>query len=226
LEMLVDKLNHKHIGTVDNSQDALTLLEKSIPDLILMDVHIQGEYDGIELAGLIHQQHPIPIIFITSLKDDLTFSRASRSNPVNFLVKPFDKLQLQRSIQLGVKKLQSIENLNSPTPTPPPKDENLFLNKLQVVIEENLTNNQFGVPELAKGVQMSEMQVYRKLKALTDKTPSVFIRNIRLQKGKELLQNSDLTISEIAYDIGFSDPNYFSRTFQKEFGKSPTDFRK
>ena len=73
---------------------------------------------------------------------------------------------------------------------------------------------------------MSKMQVYRKLKALQDKTPSAFMRSVRLQKGKELLQNSDLNISEIAYEIGFSDPNYFSRTFQKEFGSSPKDFRK
>ena len=75
-------------------------------------------------------------------------------------------------------------------------------------------------------MHMSKIQVYRKLKALIGKTPSVFIRNIRLQKGKELLENSNLTISEIAYDIGFGDPNYFSRTFQKEFGKSPSAIRK
>ena len=71
---------------------------------------------------------------------------------------------------------------------------------------------------------MSQMQLYRKLKALTGKTPSQFIRSYRLQKGLELLQQGELNISEIAYDVGFTDPSYFSRVFQKEFGKSPSDF--
>ncbi len=105
LEMLVDKLGYQHLATLDNSQDVLDCLKKDLPDLILMDIHIRGEYDGIELAGLIQKDFLIPIIFITSLQDDLTFSRASRTNPLNFLVKPFNQLQLQRSIELTVKKL-------------------------------------------------------------------------------------------------------------------------
>ncbi len=111
LEMLVDKLDYEHLGTVDNSKDALALLQKELPDLILMDVHIQGEHDGIELAGLIQNEHLIPIIFITSMQDDLTFKRASRTNPLNFLVKPFNDLQLQRTIELTVKKLSQPKDL-------------------------------------------------------------------------------------------------------------------
>lgn len=105
LEMLVEKLEYDHLGTVDNSSDALALIQKEVPDLILMDIHIQGTHDGIELADLIHKEYAIPIIFITSLQDDLTFARASRTNPVSFLVKPFNDLQLQRVIELTVKKL-------------------------------------------------------------------------------------------------------------------------
>ena len=107
LEMLIDKLGYEHFATLDNSQNALNCLKKEIPDLILMDVHIRGNHDGIELAGLIQKDHSIPIIFITSLQDDLTFSRASRTNPLNFLVKPFNQLQLQRTIELTVKKLSN-----------------------------------------------------------------------------------------------------------------------
>ena len=120
LEMLVDKLGYEHLATLDNSQDALNCLKKELPDLILMDVHIRGEHDGIELAGLIQKDFPIPIIFITSLQDDLTFSRASRTNPLNFLVKPFNQLQLQRTIELTVKKLSSIA---SEIPIEPTKKE-------------------------------------------------------------------------------------------------------
>lgn len=105
LEMLVDQLGYEHAGTVDNSVDAMSRLGESTPDLILMDIHIKGEYDGVELAGLIQQKQAVPIIFITSLKDELTFKRASRVGPVGFLVKPFDQLQLRRTIELTVQKL-------------------------------------------------------------------------------------------------------------------------
>ena len=65
MEMQLEKLDYKHLGTVDNSKDALQLIDKDAPDLILMDINIQGEYDGIELADMIHKKSMIPIIFIT-----------------------------------------------------------------------------------------------------------------------------------------------------------------
>ncbi len=114
LEMLVDKLGYEHLGTVDNSDDALELIEKQQADLILMDIQIEGEYDGIELSDMIHKRWPIPIIFITSLDDRHTFKRASRVNPINFLLKPFDQRQLQRSIEFSVSQLnrQSENSVN------------------------------------------------------------------------------------------------------------------
>ena len=107
LEMLIDKLEYEHLATVDNSTDALMIIHRETPDLILMDINIRGTHNGIELADLIHQNHPIPIIFITSLQDDKTFSKASKTNPINFLIKPFNNIQLQRTIELTVKKLES-----------------------------------------------------------------------------------------------------------------------
>ena len=107
LEMLVEKLGYEHLATVDNSHHALAILETDVPDLILMDIYLLGEHDGIELAEIIQKNHLIPIIFITSLQDDLTFKRASRTNPLNFIIKPFNELQLQRTIELTVKKLNA-----------------------------------------------------------------------------------------------------------------------
>ncbi len=107
LEMMVEKLGYGHAGTVNNSRDALRAIQTRIPDLILMDIHIKGEHDGIELASLIHDIHPVPIIFITSLKDDLTFNRASRTRPLQFLLKPFDRIQLQRTVELAVRGLNT-----------------------------------------------------------------------------------------------------------------------
>lgn len=113
LEMLIEKLGYEHIDTVDNSTDALRIIEQTKPDLILMDVHIKGTYDGIELTDLIHKEQPIPVIFITSMMDDLTFNRATRANPINFLNKPFNDFQLQRSIELSIRQLISLSKVDA-----------------------------------------------------------------------------------------------------------------
>ncbi len=105
MEMQIDKLGHDLFTVVDNSDDALEALQKEQPDLILMDVNIEGEYDGIELTDMIHQQWPIPVLFITSLHDDATFRRISRTNPVGYVLKPFSDAQLKHSIDLVLKQL-------------------------------------------------------------------------------------------------------------------------
>lgn len=107
MEMQLDKLGYQHLATVDNSQAAFAILEKERPDLILMDVNIEGEYDGIELADKIHQTRNIPILFITSLEDDRTFKRAKRTNPIGFLAKPFNEIQLRRTVELIINQLEN-----------------------------------------------------------------------------------------------------------------------
>lgn len=105
LEMLVDRMGYAHLGTVNNATAALEIINRSKPDLILMDIYITGEYDGIELTDLIHQRWHIPVIFITSLTDELTYRRAARTRPVRFLPKSFDVIQLQRTIELSLQQL-------------------------------------------------------------------------------------------------------------------------
>lgn len=103
--------------------------------------------------------------------------------------------------------------------------ENVFIQKLNDAMEANFEDATFGVNELYEAVAMSQMQVYRKLKSLVGKTPSQFIRDYRLLKAKALLKQTDKTIAEIAYEVGFTDPNYFSRAFQKTHLQSPSNFR-
>ncbi len=107
LEMLIEKAGHELTKTVDNSKDALQVISERAPDLILMDINIDGDYDGIELADMIREEKNIPIIFITSLHDDHTFRRISRTNPMGYLVKPFSDIQLQRSIDLVFQQLKN-----------------------------------------------------------------------------------------------------------------------
>lgn len=105
LEMFVRKLDYEWLGVTDNSEDFLNRWRATKPDLVLVDIHIRGFLDGIEVAKVINQSdHPIPIIFITSLKDEEVFERAKTLNPFAFILKPFDELALQRTIELAVYK--------------------------------------------------------------------------------------------------------------------------
>ncbi|MEM6262630.1 MAG: response regulator [Bacteroidota bacterium] len=106
IEMYVENMGYEVFAVVDNSEDALRQLEAAQPDLILMDVFIQGDFDGVELTDLIHQTWPLPVIFISSQHDDNTFRRITRTNPVGFITKPFSEIQLKRSIELALQQME------------------------------------------------------------------------------------------------------------------------
>ncbi|MEO1257650.1 MAG: AraC family transcriptional regulator [Bacteroidota bacterium] len=101
-----------------------------------------------------------------------------------------------------------------------------FIGQLKQLIHDNLDDPDYGKNELSRAVHLSPSQLYRRLKSEAGFTPNLFIRKIKMEKAQELLTSSSLNISEIAYTLGFNDPNYFSRIFQREFGVSPRSFRK
>ena len=101
-----------------------------------------------------------------------------------------------------------------------------FLIKLNGIVASNMNNADFGLPQLCKAMGFSRAQIYRKIKELTDQSPAVYVRKLKLQKARELLKNTNLNISEVAYEVGFKDLSYFSRSFSEEFGAPPSETRK
>ena len=103
-----------------------------------------------------------------------------------------------------------------------------YLNQEKVFksIQQEMNSPSFGSVSLAQTLLLSESQLYRKLKSISGKSTALFIRSVRLQKAKELIQTTDKTISEISYELGFNDPAWFSRVFKEEFGFSPSDISK
>ena len=146
-----------------------------------------------------------------------------------YLTKPFRReellivinnlIDMRKTLQQKYRQLSAIDKDDFN------KEEIAFINKVNALIEENLSNPDFNVADLAKGVFMSRMQLHRKLTATTNRSASNYIRSYRLHKTRNMLSNDKRSISEIAYDVGFRDPNYFSKTFQKEFGTTPNEFR-
>ncbi|WP_242157104.1 tetratricopeptide repeat protein [Aestuariivivens sediminis] len=208
-------------------------LEK-IPDIIISDVMMPVK-DGFEVCKHLKTDiltDHIPIIILTAkatFEDRLT---GLNHGADAYLTKPFDKAELLTRIEqlillrkkmlskfekTGIDKLL-IKNIKN--------SEIKFLNKVVTIIDANVNQTHFGPIQLAKKIHFSEAQLYRKLKATSGKSTAVFIRSIRLQKGRELIQTTDKTISEIAYDVGFNDPSYFSRAFKDEFGLSPSAISK
>jgi DNA-binding LytR/AlgR family response regulator len=105
LEMLIGRMGYTIVGPCDSAFDALDLFHREKPDLLLLDIHLAGDVDGIQLAQRANQAHPTPTVFVTSMQDDHTFARAQKIQPAAFIIKPFDALQLQRTIELAVGKM-------------------------------------------------------------------------------------------------------------------------
>jgi DNA-binding response OmpR family regulator len=203
-----------------------------VPDIIISDV-MMPEKDGYEVCKILKQDERtshIPIILLTAKSTQQDKVEGLKYGADAYLTKPFDREELIIRLKKLVAIRQQLQQRYTPTSSSAiAKEANLsieeaFLQKLHEHIQRNLSDAEFGVSQLAAATHLSQMQLYRKLKALTGKTPSQFIRSYRLQKGLELLKAGQLTVAEIAYEVGFTDPSYFSRTFQKEFRKNPSSF--
>jgi YesN/AraC family two-component response regulator len=222
--------------TAPNGLAGIETAFDTIPDLIISDV-MMPEKDGYEVCEILKNDERtshIPIVLLTAKAEVSDRITGLRKGADAYLMKPFNKeelyvrleklLELRRALQSRYANLS--KGMASSREVAEPTLEDLFLQKLQKTVLENLDDAELGAVHLSRAVHLSTSQLYRKLNALTGEPPNAFIRKIRLQRAMELLTTTDLSISEIAYDVGFNDPNYFSRAFSKEFGKTPSEYRK
>jgi len=218
-----------------NGDDGIRMAQEHIPDLIISDVMMPGK-DGFELCSILKtdiQTSHIPIILLTGRGDHEALISGIEHGADAYVVKPFDpdelKLRGKKLLELRTA-LSQYYRKHATTEVPnvlgqsSPK-ENEFMKKIRGVVEEHINDSQFNMDMLSKYMAMSHPQLHRKITALTGESTGKFVRAVRLTKAKELLMNSDLTISEIAYETGFSEPGYFTKIFSKEFNMTPTEFR-
>ncbi len=223
------------IETAKNGAEGIEKALEIVPDIIISDV-MMPKKDGFEVTQALKQNTKtshVPIILLTAKATQQNKLKGLKHGADAYLMKPFDKeeltIRLEKLIALR-KQLQAYYSkedfLVKKQPTKVRGTETAFLQQVQEIVNEHLTTSDFSVPQIAQILEMSQVQVYRKLKALIGKTPTQYIRILRMKKAMELLNTTELNISEIAYDLGFSDPNYFSRTFQQVYGKTPSSIRK
>lgn len=227
------------------AQDGEKGIEKAIetvPDIIISDVMMPKKNGFIVCETLKKEERTshIPIILLTAKADDHSKIKGLKSKADVYLTKPFQKeelvLQLKNLIeirqQLQAKYRQFSHDLHQiksfvikKEEKPIIAPEEIFLKKILDILEKNYQDDTFGLPELCQVMSMSRSQLFRKLKALTGKSTTQFIRSFRLKKAKILLETTDKTVSEIAFEVGYNNLGYFSKTFLKEFGVLPSIVR-
>ncbi|MFN7117903.1 MAG: response regulator [Saprospiraceae bacterium] len=217
-----------------DGQEGIDKAIEIVPDIIISDVMMPRK-DGFTLCETLktdERTSHIPIILLTAKTDDDSRISGLKRGADAYLAKPFNKqelivwleklLELRRKLQERYSSLETI----APTADVATQQEDEFIRKVREAVEANLDDEDFGIVQLCRAVHLSRAQVHNKIKALTGDSTSIFIRNIRLHKAKALLLNSDFNISQVAYEVGFRDPKYFSKTFFEAFGILPGELRK
>lgn len=229
-----------------NGLDGIDKAFEFMPDLILSDVMMPGK-DGFEVCATVKNDDRtshIPIILLTAKSDVESRIAGLKRGADAYLAKPFNKEELSTVIHNLLesrKKLQkkyldiatgSLANLPlkaldiaSPEVVEADAVENEFLQKIHHIIRERMNDAQLNVDIICREAGMSRSNLYAKIKALTGQPLAVTIKLIRMKKAIELLTATDKSISDIAYEVGFADPNYFSKVFSEEYGMSPSKYR-
>ncbi|MEM6316209.1 MAG: tetratricopeptide repeat protein [Bacteroidota bacterium] len=204
---------------------------EQVPDIIISDV-MMPKKNGLELCATLKQDERtshIPIILLTAKADIESRLSGLEQGADVYLNKPFEErellIRLEQLLALR-KKLQAHYSNFDPSIQLEEKREimeDAYITKIKNIVQDNLSDAEFGMPQLCRALGMSRSQVYRKVKALTGNAPTLLIRSIRLQTARRLLQTTDLNVSEVAYDVGFTTPSYFSTAFTEEFGIPPSE---
>ncbi len=202
-----------------------------IPDLVISDV-MMPEMDGFQLCERLKTSEKtshVPVILLTARADEADKLAGLEIGADDYLSKPFSSKELRVRVHNLIASRRKLrqrfrrEGLLQPRRPEVSSIEETFVHKLMVVIEDNLGEEHFNPQILSDQLHMSLRQLQRKTRALTGQTPSDFIRTIRLQRARQLLEQHAGTVSEIAFRVGFNDLSYFSRCFRKEFGILPSE---
>ncbi|MCX6743793.1 MAG: ATP-binding protein, partial [Candidatus Parcubacteria bacterium] len=234
VEYLLSLLNHGYqIIVAKNGTEGIYLAVEYVPDIIICDV-MMPEKDGYEVCSVLKNDfrtNHIPIVMLTAKADIDSKITGFEFGADAYIIKPFNKKELFVRLEKLIENRQKLkekynEMIYNALKTGKPKGLNeIFLQKITTALDKNYHNENYSIIHLCQDVSVSRAQLHRKLIALTGKSTSDLIRHYRLKKAKELLVTSDITISEIAYQVGFKDPNYFTKSFSKEYGLTPTNFR-
>lgn len=218
--------------TAADGEVGLAQAQKFVPDVVVCDVMMPG-VDGIEccrrLKGSLSTSH-IPVILLTACSLDEQRIRGYDGGADSYISKPFSSRLLLSRIRNLLDNRCRLRQFFTDGQLPRPGEVNDldrdFVARFKALVEERMGDSALNVEDLGHEMGVSRVQLYRKLKSLTNCSPVELLRRIRLQRASALLASSDRTVSEVAYEVGFSSPSYFTKCYKEEFKESPTERRR
>jgi len=232
-----------NVAMAVNGKEGLKSAVKYVPDLVVSDV-MMPVMDGLELCRRLKEEvstSHIPVLLLTACSMDEQKAEGYESGADGYLSKPFSGKVLLARCRSLIKNRRLIRNIwNGSTSTPAAAEkkeetdkkakaltsvDNEFYARFLKKVEEKMGNPDMNVDQLASELGLGRSQFYRKIKALTNYSPVELLRRLRLQRAKEELARSEKSVSEIAYEVGFSTPAYFTKCFRDSYGKTPSEYR-
>ena len=231
--LLQDKF---YIFEASDGKEGLEIARKEVPDLVICDV-MMPVMNGLEFTRQLKTQtitSHIPVIVLTAKNLDEHRAQGYEYGADSYITKPFHGKVLLSRIENLLKQRRLLkshfENIFNQTSQTAEQEvamnqledrDKQFLNQLHAIIQKNLSDSEFGVEDIGKEIGLSRVQLYRKVKAMTGSSVVDLLRKARLAKAKRLLESRSMSVSEVAYEVGFSAPSYFTKCFKEEYGMLP-----
>jgi len=221
------QLNGHHCLQANNGCEGLSMATEHEPDIIITDI-VMPKMDGFEMVKALlndMQIAHIPIIILTAKSQDKYKLEGLELGAVDYLLKPFNSRELILKVRNILKHQENVlqgnwkKIFNSSIKDSVYEDDKLFIESLHNKVLDRMGSTSFGVSELADELNMSERNLYRKIKELFGMPVATYIREVRLQRAHQLLEkNSSISKAEVAYEVGYRSPRHFAKAYQKRFG--------
>lgn len=219
-----------------SGKEALAEIESQLPDIVISDIDMP-DLDGFELCRRIKENdltNHIPVMLLTGSKTSVQNRIAGITlGADDYLLKPCDPFELRaRALNLIHQRKFLFEKFSrrvrlswehAAPPNALTADE-AFLQRVLATFQKQMRDDSFQIEDLAEKIGLSRSQLHRKMKALTGKSATEFLQDARLKRAEDLLRSGKLSVSEIAYQVGYANLSYFSKLFKETFGKSPSDY--
>lgn len=216
-----------------DGKEGLAVALKEVPDLVICDV-MMPVMDGLEFTKQLKTNTAtshIPVIMLTAKNLEEHRAEGYEHGADSYITKPFHSKVLLARIENLLRQRQLLKNLYQGSKEAEKEiseahledRDRQFLKQLQAIIQKNLSDSEFGVEDMGQQIGLSRVQLYRKVKAMTGSSVVDLLRKARLAKARRLLETRSMSVSEVAYEVGFSAPSYFTKCFKEEYGMLPGD---